>query len=66
MDIPAYLGVTGWQGLTWHPVTIIGKTPTKYRVRFEDTVMLPGHRRKEPGDIGLVPQHAVRMSGWNE
>ena len=60
-DQPAQLGLQSWAGLRWYPVTILGETPTKYRVRFDDTLTLPSRKVVYPGDIALVPKHAVRL-----
>lgn len=57
----AQLGLQSWAGLIWYSVTILGTTPTKYRVRFEEAVTLPRGRSQQPGDVGLVPKHAVRL-----
>lgn len=62
MDTPAQLGLSGWHGLTWHPVTVIGETPTKYRIRLEEAVRLPGGREKAAQEVVLVPKQAVRFS----
>ena len=62
MDTPAQLGLTDWHGLTWHPVTIIGETRTKYRIRLEQGVRLPGGRDKAAQEVVLVPKHAVQLS----
>ena len=62
MNTPAQLGLSGWHGLTWHPVTVIGETPTKYRIRLEEAVRLPGGREKAAQEEVFVPKQAVRFS----
>lgn len=57
----ARLGLQSYAGLLWYPVTILGETPTKYRVRFDEPVTLPKRRHQAAGTVGVVPKHAVRL-----
>jgi hypothetical protein len=52
------VGFQSWAGLTWHPATLVGETPKRYRVRWLET-FFSGRRRA--GTIQLVPKHAVRF-----
>lgn len=51
--------LTGWCGNVSHPVTIIGETPKRYRVRLHADMRLPGRRYGKAGDVLLVPKRAV-------
>jgi hypothetical protein len=59
---PAQLLLTGWHGVSRHPVEVIGETPKRYRIRAEKLTRLAGrHRYLEPGKTALVPKAAIKF-----
>ena len=56
------VALDGWAGRTEVPVTVVGETPTRYRVRRGAAATLPGYRRRVTGDVVLVPRAAVRIT----
>lgn len=56
---PGVLHMDGWAGRVEYPVTIIGETPKRFRVRLLMGTRLPGRREGYPGDVLLVPKSAV-------
>jgi len=59
---PAIVAMDSWAGRTEEPVTVIGETPKRYRVRFHRRGFVGGNRRHEAGEVGLVPKYAVRFT----
>ena len=57
----AYLGLTGWHGIVWHPVIIIGETPKKYRIRITEDLRFPGGQHHSAGSVVLVPKHSIKQ-----
>lgn len=60
---PAELGLSGWHGVTWTSVLIVGETPQRFRIKAPEgqRVKLAGRNRWIEGDItALVPKHAIR------
>ncbi|WP_020373453.1 hypothetical protein [Sulfobacillus thermosulfidooxidans] len=60
--LPAFLGLHSWAGLRWFAVTVIGETPTRYRVQCDESLRLPNGHWKQPGAVITVPKHAVRFA----
>ncbi|SMC08043.1 hypothetical protein SAMN00768000_3613 [Sulfobacillus thermosulfidooxidans DSM 9293] len=58
----AWLGLQSWAGLRWFAVTVIGETPTRYRVQCNESFRLPGGRWKQLGDVITVPKQAIRFA----
>ena len=62
MERSAIVAVNSWAGRFEYAVSVIGETPTRYRVRWIDG----GHRSRsrsfEAGDVTLVPKYAVRFT----
>lgn len=54
-----FLRIDGWAGRRHIRVTVVGRTRTKYRIRLEESALLPGGRQMEAGAVTLVPQYAV-------
>lgn len=55
----------GWGGRFDQDVLVIGETPKRFRIMAPPgrSVKLGGRRRwLSPGEIALVPKHAVRVS----
>jgi hypothetical protein len=63
MDSRAVIALDGWAGRIDVPVTVLGATRTRYRVRLEEEARLPGRRHRAAGAVVLVPKHAVRWPG---
>lgn len=58
----AWLGLQGWEGLTWQRVLVVGETPKRYRIRAEQETRLAGRRRVlAAGAEVLVPRGAIRF-----
>lgn len=56
----AVLHFSDWAGHREYPVTIVGETPKKWRVRVEAVAFrMPNRREVHPGDVVLVPKYAV-------
>lgn len=58
-----YFTLQSWAGITCHPVTIVGETPKKYRVRLEEETRMPNGKLYKAGDTVLVPKYAIRYPG---
>jgi hypothetical protein len=59
----AEIGLTGWHGITWTPVRVVGRSKKKLRIMTltDEPVKLAGrHRWLEPGKTATVPPHALR------
>ena len=58
----AELGLTGWGGVTWQRVRVIGETPKRWRIQaLTDRTKLGGRMRFiNAGDTALVPKRALR------
>ena len=57
-----FLGLQGWEGLTWTPVTVVGATKAKYRIQAVVETKLAGRSRWiAPGEVTLVPKGAIRF-----
>lgn len=55
---PGTVALETWAGRSLHRVTVLGETPKRYRVRYEeDAPGYAGYRRR--GTVHLVPKHAV-------
>jgi hypothetical protein len=52
----AFLHLNSWAGRSKHRVTIIGETPKRYRIRWDDE---PALQRWVTGEVYLVPKYAV-------
>lgn len=50
-----------WAGVRRVPVTVLGETPKRYRVRYEQD--LSGNYSGKIGEVKLVPKHAVMFEG---
>jgi len=49
-----------WAGRRYYPVELIGETAKKFKVRIlAPSVMLPGRRYVQRGDVVLVPKYAI-------
>ena len=59
----AEVGTSGWAGIAWHPITVIGETPKRYRITSRDgkPITFAADRRLAAGESMLVPKHAVRF-----
>jgi len=69
MNRKGFLCLYGWAGRSEQPVTIIGETPKRYRVRNDqpDRIRLAGYCRwLAPGAVVLVPKGAVRAADKGE
>jgi hypothetical protein len=54
---PAVVNLDGWAGRTQVRVTVLGETPQRYRVRYEEDA---GYSRgARQGSVKLVPKYAV-------
>lgn len=56
----AVVCVYGWMGYREFPVVIVGETPKRYRVRFEDDIRMRSSFKRK-GTVGLVPKNAVKL-----
>jgi len=61
-DRTGVLCLDGWAGRVEVPVTIIGETPKRYRVRLGRDCRLPSRREGKAGEVVLVPKYAVTMN----
>jgi hypothetical protein len=64
MERKAVVVIQGWAGRSEVPVTIVGETNTRWRVRLDgnEPQMLAGRNVwRQPGEIFLVPKTAVRL-----
>ena len=58
----ADLGLTGWGGVTWTRVRVIGETPKRYRIQALQRTKLGGRCRWiNEGETALVPKRALRF-----
>lgn len=56
------LTIDGWSGRLAQPVEVVGETPTQYRISSTRVTRLGGrHRWLHPGQVALVPKHAVTV-----
>jgi hypothetical protein len=56
------LMLDGWFGRSWQAVEILGKTPTRVRIRAIQRTRLAERRRYlAPGQTALVPARAVLL-----
>lgn len=62
----AYICLEGRGGRIKHPCRVIGETPKKYRVEILEIVILPGNRKKQVGDITLIPKYAIKFDKPDE
>lgn len=63
---PAVLVTQSWAGRLEEPVTVVGETPKRWRVRNDGlcSIRLAGRCRVlAPGETVLVPRRAVRFVG---
>ncbi len=58
---PAIMHLESWAGRVRLRVTVIGETPKRYRVRFEEERTFNWCGRK--GETGLVPKYAITFEG---
>lgn len=58
---PATIALDSWAGRYRVSVHVIGETPKRYRVRWLEHANIPARRTVAPGDVTLVPKHAVRF-----
>lgn len=57
---PAVLHFGDYAGHRTYPVTVVGETPKKWRVRVEAvSFRMPNQRVVSLGDVVLVPKYAV-------
>jgi hypothetical protein len=56
----SYLALNSWAGRIKHKCTVLDETPKKYRVVFDEDVLLPKRRLVKAGQLVLVPKSAVR------
>jgi hypothetical protein len=64
---PVVLALETWAGRVYVPVTVVGRTPRRVRVRLLVDAVLPSRRRGQAGDVILVPPRALRVwraGGW--
>jgi len=61
---PVVLALDTWAGRVYVPVTVVGRTPRRVRVRLLVDAVLPSRRRSRAGDVVLVPSAALRV--WRE
>jgi hypothetical protein len=62
MQRAGYLWLNSWAGRTKHRVTIIGETPKRYRIRWDDKPAL----QWTTGEVRLVPMYAVTFRAAGE
>lgn len=56
----AVLHFGDWAGHRTYPVTVVGETPKKWRVRVEAvSFRMPNRQVVSPGDVVLVPKYAI-------
>jgi hypothetical protein len=55
------LALDGWMGRVYVPVTVLGCTPHRVRVRLLADTVLPSRRRGRAGDVIWVPPAALRV-----
>ena len=61
VERPAVVCLDGWSGRVERPVTVVGETPKRYRIRADDGIVkLPG-RWLHIGQSTLVPKSAIRF-----
>lgn len=59
----ALLCTGGWHGYIEQPVTVVGETPKRYRIKANARTKLAGRSRwLEIGETVLVPKTAIRFA----
>ncbi len=56
------IAIDSWAGRRYYPVSIVGETPKRFRVRVlaDGGIPLPSRRYAAHGEIIAVPKYAVR------
>jgi hypothetical protein len=63
MGSGALLRLTGWEGCSESPVSVVGETPKRYRITADQRTKLAGRNRwLAPGERVLVPKNAIKFT----